>query len=327
MSHVFLYIKQKSYLTLMLIFTLAGAQTNDIKMEKDVLKFFSSHYKEPVIKKESINEFPGLSFYSVFEKKYMAEDPLIPDVLVVTSNNIFFPVEELEKALFSENIYPINQDEALNYARSLISYKYNTVYSVMDEQSFKEIIPQKYLQENYFPKIQYENGVYDVTICFYYPDNPYLPTYTIYTNQLVKYLVTINRADYSVTEIVEKDMNSNELSLNDILIEQICEEKLFEGLKSYFQQRQIYGLVDPPTAALAKENHKELNALWNEGFDPYKESINPKLEAMLKQNPEFRFDAAYIFERTKECTAIKDIEHYKNILEHLLGDIITRCNQ
>ena len=171
-------------------------------MDKAANKFFKKNYKNPVIEKYETDTsftFPGLFFYSVFEKENLAEDPLIPHIWVTTSKKHFYRTYDLEKALEEENIIPSNEQEAFKYSRNFVKHRYNLYYYIADNQVDSDVIPEKYLKEEFYPKTEKINGNYRVRIYFYYPNRRFAEFFSLYKNVLVEYIVDIDGATYKIT--------------------------------------------------------------------------------------------------------------------------------
>jgi hypothetical protein len=314
---------------LLIIVSILTFSQQENNMQKEVQKFFKSKYKDPVIENQSKDVdkvFPKLTFYSVFERKYLVADPLIPHIWVVTSKKGFYRNYEFEKALEEEKIAPLDDNEAFNYARALVSTKYNVYYHVNDEKAFSGVIPEKYFQEKFYPVIEKQNNCYTVTIYFYYTNSRYANLNSLYRNNLVEYLVTIEGFRYTVKvgRVYYDEEDKDEILLKQAIVGHICDKNLFNDLNTYHEKRLLYGITDPPVKEIIEQRNAELTNLWDKGFAEHQNQIYYLLRKVLDKNPEFMFDINDIYETTKDCPSVKGIENYENTLGHTLQDIISR---
>lgn len=198
---ILLRISMKTWLPVCFILSLPLFPQQGACMDTNTQRFFESRYEEPVIEShggEYKKTFPSFSLYSVFERKNLVEDPLIPDIWIRTGNGRFFESGNIEQALKDADLAPKNPDEALSFALAIVRIKYDCYYCIEDSDSFAGLIPDMYDKKPFYPTVEKHANGYTVRFHCYYPERRYAEFYSLYRKNLVEYIVTSTGNDYTV---------------------------------------------------------------------------------------------------------------------------------
>lgn len=299
------------------------------RIDSKAREFFKSRYGNPVIEilEGTHNRvFPSLTFYTVYEEENLVEDPLIPELWVRTSADTFYSVHDMSEALKEEAIVPRNSKEALSLARELLLLQYDGCCVVDGAQSFPGEIPFMYNEKTFYPAVYKTPHGYNVSIHLYYPNHRYAEFYSPYMDNLVEYTVTITGSDYSIQEeqVYSHGENPDEKTLTEAIIEHIDRKGLVKDLTLFLQKRSLYGITDPPDRSQVEQRIAELSALWDAGFVKKHGELHSLVQNVLEENPDFRFDNEYLYQKTKDLKSIRGIEYYQRTLEILLQEIVER---
>lgn len=286
-------------------------------MDKDTRAFFESRYEDPVIETamdKDRNVFHALDFFGVYEKRNLAEDPLVPDIWIRTPSGGFYRNHDIETALEESGIAPRDEKEARSFARELVRIKYRSCQPLA--------VPAPSVRKT-------ETGCI-ASVQAYYPDGRYARHFSFHVDAYVDYVGTMERGAYTVTETRalqkgEETTRRLEENLVAAVIEALQDGNLFAGLAPYLEKKSLYGLSDPSDVETVRNRVDELAELWAKGFSRPHPALESLARQVLSRNPDYRFDADAVYEATKDLAATRTVERYRKNLSILLQDIVAKA--
>lgn len=183
--------------------TFVNAENN-----KNIERYFKDYYKQPVVDLIYSTSVSGLRYCSVFDHSQLAEDPLIPDMWLLSSDNHVFKtdIDGIRKALQYIKYDICSEKKALNSALLFINGK--RMQPVMDDDYYQYLIthlPKSISLKLKTPIAIKNNDSYSVTIQVLYCDR-YMHKFskTEVTAEFLEYTFTINnkQINYTIKSII-----------------------------------------------------------------------------------------------------------------------------
>ncbi|HCL56659.1 MAG TPA: hypothetical protein DHW82_06580 [Spirochaetia bacterium] len=152
------------FLFIFLSFRIEGAEVKELIKQK-------KNYDNPVIEimnYDFLKKNNRVKVYSVFEKALLNEDPLIPDIWVVTDSEKVFRSSEIVSALNEISYVPGNEKEALEAAVFIVHMLYKSM-RIFD--SAQVSMPEKYRPLFFLPEILHREKKYEISYCILVSDS------------------------------------------------------------------------------------------------------------------------------------------------------------
>jgi len=138
---------------------------------KNIKELFLDNYEDPVIKDVTPQLpywIPELRLYSVYEKSWECEDPLVPENWIITTSNEKFKTYDILKVLKKLNISPKSEKEALNIAIMIFNTKFQFNHIFLEPPKEFEKLPKNVIPKITKPLVLKKGNYYEIYIYIYF---------------------------------------------------------------------------------------------------------------------------------------------------------------